>query len=128
MARHNYELIGVVSYSPELSYAELYELEEGLIVQLRDILTRSGADHLDFWGAGDALQFQCAFPGEDAALYGVCDEIIALLPPNVTGRLVSVDKQLTGMNLFCLAPDRWKEEKIEIAEDYYRRFFRMHRP
>ena len=124
MARHQCELFGVVLYGPDLSYQALYELEQQFIDRLREILEGAGAVHLDFWGAGDALQLQCSLGERDkATLHDICDEATAMLTGELRGRLVCVDKDLTAIDIFHLFPGNWEQEKVEIGEEFYRRSF-----
>lgn len=116
MSKYACELFGVLHYGPELSYYELYACEERLIVQLQELLEAMSAQHLDFWGTGDALQFQCALPDfEPDAVRAFCDEAVALLDSNLQGRVLCLNKQLSDVYVLHLAPGRWEECHYPIA-------------
>lgn len=120
MGRYECEVFGLINYSPDLSYDALYAEEERLLVELQDILDGLEAVHLDFWGSGDALQFQCALPEFDAPLLrSLCDEITALLKRKLhgklAGRLLALDKHLSRVHIFYLYPGRWSEQGQDIT-------------
>jgi hypothetical protein len=116
MAKHECELFGVVHYNPELTYYELYEVEENCILQLQDILDAYGAMHLDFWGAGDSLQLECGLAEYDPdILHDILDEVAAMLRGKLSGRVVCVKKDLTALSVFQVAPGRWTEEEVSLS-------------
>lgn len=115
MARFECELFGVVQYSQELSYDELYEVENGLIEKIQEVLEHNQADHLDFWGAGDCLQFQCAFPEYDAkTLDAVFTKTAEVLTGNLKGRLFCFDKHLEELCVVRLTPGNWQQASKKI--------------
>lgn len=115
MAKYNCEVFGLVSYSLEISYHELYEVEEQLLAQLQEVLEESGAVHLDFWGYGDSLRIQCSFSDFDVgALESVCQEIAALLPQDAHARFVCVDKQLRALQVFYVQSGQCEGVSIDI--------------
>ncbi len=129
MAKHKSVLIGLVRYSSELSYDELYELENLYIEGLTELLERFGAEHLDFWGMGDSLQFEGAFTEiPEPTMRALCDEACSLLRPGSTGRLALLDRNLCTLDLFHLEPGRWRNERFDIEETFYRRSFHGHGP
>jgi hypothetical protein len=120
MAKYNCEVIGVLQYSPDMGYHELYEMEERRIDEIHAILEHAGAEHIDFWGTGDALQLQCELQEYDEhALASLSDEIAAVLSDDVAGKMCCVDKSLSGLSLFFLAPGRWRREGLDLADTHY---------
>ena len=117
MAKYNCEVFGLIAYSLEISYHELYELEERLLAELQEVLEESGAVHLDFWGYGDTLQVQCSFGDFDVgALESVCQEIASLLPQDARARFVCVDKHLRTLQVFYLQNNQCEGVSIDINE------------
>lgn len=115
MSKHECEIFGLIRYGPDLSYYELYAEEERLLQALQDILQDMDARHLDFWGSGDALQFQCVLADfEPEILREFCDEAAALLHGNLQGRVLGLDKHLTRVHVFYLQPGRWREREQDI--------------
>ncbi len=116
MSKYECEVYGLVNYGPDLSYHELYELEEQLMCELQGVFDGLEAAHVNFWGAGDMLQFQCAFSELEALkVRDLCDEIIPLLRNDLTGRVLCMDKHLTAVHVFHLNPGGWKERSMDIT-------------
>ncbi len=116
MSKYECEVFGLIAYGPDLTYHELYELEERLMVELQDILTGMGAAHCNFWGAGDMLQFQCVFDTFDPAhIRDFCDEAVAMLHGDLKGRVLCLDRRLTAVHVFHIAPGRWKEQGFDLG-------------
>ncbi len=110
MARFECELFGIVQYSQELSYDELYEVENDLIEKIQEVLEDNQADHLDFWGDGDCLQFQCAFAEYDAqTLNTVFNDMAEVLADNLKGRVFCFDKHLEEVCVVRLQPGKWQQ-------------------
>ncbi len=115
MARFECELFGLVQYSQKLSYDELYEVENNLIEKIQEVLERNQAEHLDFWGAGDCLQFQCAFAEYDQKiLQTVFGETADVLTDELKGRLFCFDKHLEDVCVVRLSPGKWQEASKKI--------------
>ncbi len=115
MARFECELFGLVQYSQELSYDELYEVENDLIKKIQEVLERNKAEHLDFWGAGDCLQFQCAFSEYDPkTLHTVFDETAGVLTDALKGRLFCFDKHLEDVCVVRISSGKWQETSKKI--------------
>jgi hypothetical protein len=111
------ELIGLVQYSSELTYEALYDIEERFIQRMQASLESLEAERLDFWGTGDALQFQCGLPSYDPdSLRSLCDEAAACLDEGANGKIVCIDKHLTRIGVFRVAPQTWSEEVLDIAD------------
>ncbi len=118
MARYNCEVFGVIRYSLEISYHELYEVEEELIQQLTDAFGSFNAQHLDFWGYGDFLQLQCELADYETPLFtDICDDLVSLLPEDVAGQLLFVDKRLTSCAAYFLSKEGWREKMIDFSSD-----------
>ena len=129
MARHTSVLLGLVNYSPDLSYEALHSLESEYIEGLTELLEKFGAEHLDFWGIGDGLQLEAAFAeANEESMRGLCDEFCSLLRAGCRARLAFLDKNLTWMELFHLESGHWRQERLDIADTFYRRSFQGHRP
>ncbi|QJT09488.1 hypothetical protein [Oceanidesulfovibrio marinus] len=117
MARNDCRVYVALQYSQEISYHELHEVEQELIVVLQDTLIACGAVHLDFWGYGDSLQFDFSMERfEKEALKEMAQEIAGLLPADVSGRLVGVDKALRRLGVFNLTPGEARGSILNIAD------------
>lgn len=117
MGKYDCELFGHFLYSPEYSYDELYEIEEKVIQLVQEHLEEHNADHLDFWGAGDSLRFQCALGEyEQETCQDVADAIADQLPEGVHGRILSLDKNLEKMVIFFVRPGDWREQAYTFEE------------
>ena len=116
MAKYNCEIFGVVNYSLEISYHDLHEVEEGVILQLQETLERYGAEHLDFWGYGDSLQFQCALAEyDDQDLHSICEEIAGFLPQDIRGRMVGLDKGLNSLSVYYFTSGKCEYDEYDIS-------------
>ncbi len=117
MSKYECEIFGLINYSPDLSYYELYAEEERLVCGLQEAFENRDAHHLDFWGAGDALQFQCALRDFELDIVReLCDETAALLEGGLRGRILTLDKHLSRVHVFYLHPKGWEEKGHHIAE------------
>ncbi|THB67776.1 MAG: hypothetical protein D6E12_07930 [Desulfovibrio sp.] len=117
MAKYNCEVFGLISYSLEISYHDLYEVEETLMADLQEVLENLGGVHLDFWGYGDTLQLQCCFSEFDLDTLGaVCRDMAAKLPRDVNGKLVCVDKHLRNLQVYYLGEGQCQGVSLDIAE------------
>lgn len=117
MARNDCRVYVALQYSQEISYHELHEVEQELIVVLQDTLLDGGAVHLDFWGYGDSLQFDFSMERfESESLEAMAQKIASLLPSDVSGRLVGVDKALRRLGVFTLAPGEARGSILKIAD------------
>lgn len=129
MARHSNLLLGQVGYSLDLTYNEVMALESEYIQGLSELLSHYGADHLDFWGQGDALQLEAQLDDlDEETLRNFCGEVCTLLQPGSAGRLMLIDRNLLLIDLYHLNATNWRHERIEIEEAFYRRAFRGHGP
>jgi len=117
VTRYDCELFGLLNYSPELSYEALYAVEQKFIGHMQQALDAIAAEHLDFWGSGDVLQFQCALARFDRpTLHSLCDEAASCLVEQTQAKIVCIDKHLTRIGVYHLAPGSWREEELDIAE------------
>ncbi|MFW5734031.1 MAG: hypothetical protein ACOCWR_03125 [Oceanidesulfovibrio sp.] len=115
MAQNNCRVYVALQYSMEISYHELHEVEQELMVELQDMLLASGAVHLDFWGYGDSLQLDFSMERfESGTIEELAREIAALLPADVTGRIVGVDKGLRRMAFYTLVSGEAKGSVVEM--------------
>lgn len=115
MARYNCEAFGVICYSLEISYHDLYTVEEEVISGLQQVLERYNATHLDFWGYGDTLQFQFSLDEYSSKLFhDICEEICPMLGKDITARLVFVDKRLKGVAAYALSAESWTEQGLDL--------------
>ncbi len=115
MARFNCEIIGIVAYSPDFSYQELYEIEHTLIGQLQHILEQNGGDHLDFWGTGDCLQFQCVLNEyEEDSLDAIVDDLAESLADGLHGKAVCLEKHLDTLSVYYFRPQVWSKDRLEL--------------
>ena len=118
MAKYNCEIFGTFTYSLEISYHELYEVEQELILKVQDTLEHFGAQHLDFWGYGDTLQVQCALAEYDVPnLESLCDELAALLGQDMRAKFVCLDKHLNELSIFFLEKNTWRSRQVDISDD-----------
>lgn len=117
MARNNCRVYVALQYSLEISYHELHEVEQELIADIQDMLLASGAVHLDFWGYGDALQFDFSLERfEPETIEEIAQEMAALLPADVTGRLVGVDKGLRRLSVYTLVSGEAKGSAMDMGD------------
>ena len=120
MARYNCELYGVVRYSLGLSYHELHAVEEALLTGVQSLLESFSAQHIDFWGYGDMLQFQCSLPEYDVeALHELCDGVKELLSEDIACKMVVLDKTLKNFSVYNIDPANWQEDRIDISDEHF---------
>ena len=109
------ELYAQLSYGEQLTYEELLEVEEKLIVSLQELLERAEAMHLDFMQQGDCLLLQCVFSSPRRYVFRkIAMHIAGILPDHVSGRLFFLDKMLETVHLYWVEPGRWREVIREI--------------
>lgn len=117
MDKNRSELFGQFCYDDSLTYEDLLRVEEILISDLQNLFSRATAEHIDFTPLGDALMCQCVFEEHKQYIYRkIAQEITAILPKGVTGRLLCVDKNLNGMHIYWLEAGQWQEEERNIPE------------
>lgn len=112
MDKHNTEIFGEFTYAERLTYETLLAYESLLLENLDNIFLEAGAEHLDFTPQGDILRFQCAFESRNLEiLRDIAQEITAILPPGVRGKLLCLEKDLSLYNLFWLQRGQWQEKE-----------------
>lgn len=115
MSTYNCHLFGSLFYSQSISYHELQEVEQELMVQIQDLLNTYSAGHLDFWGYGDLLRLECGMEQFDAETLADCaKDLAALLPDGVTARLLGIDKNLRQVVAFGVWPGSVRKEDVDI--------------
>ncbi|MGX7950250.1 hypothetical protein [Oleidesulfovibrio alaskensis] len=115
MAKYDCEMFGFFSYSPELSYNELYALEESFRSTLHDALAAHGADYMQYEPEGDALRVQCVFAGcEEEVFHAVCDTVVRSMSGHVHGRLLFVNKNLQELLVYRLQHTGWSEAAVSL--------------
>ena len=113
MDKYNTEIFGEFTYAESITYEDLLRYETILLKNLEEILADGGAEHLDFTPLGDTLMFQCAFITQNLEiLRDMSDEICALLPEGVRGKLMCLQKSLTTYHLFWLKRGQWQEKEF----------------
>ncbi|MFV0422603.1 hypothetical protein [Oleidesulfovibrio sp.] len=115
MAKYDCEMFGYFSYSPDLSYSELHELEAGFRDALQDALEQRGADFMQFEPEGDALRVQCVF-GEchEENFHEVCDAVVQGMNNHVFGKMLFVNKNLQELLVYRLESKGWYEGAIDL--------------
>ncbi len=104
------ELYAQLSYGEQLTYEELLEVEDKLIIALQDLLERAEAMHLDFTQQGDCLLLQCVFTAPKRYIFRkIAMHIAGILPDHVTGRLLFLDKMLETVHVYWVEPGCWRE-------------------
>ncbi|GAB7081059.1 hypothetical protein [Megalodesulfovibrio paquesii] len=115
MSALNCHVFGTLMYSQSISYHELQEVEQDLMVQIQDVLNGYGAAHLDFWGYGDLLRLEFALEDFDAETLGdCCRDLAALLPDGVSGRMLGIDKNMKHAAAFGLWPGNIRQETLDL--------------
>lgn len=117
MDKYNTEIFGEFTYPESMTYEDLLESESMLLENIDNIMLDSGAEHLDFNPLGDILMFQCAFVTRNLEiLRDIADELAALLPQGITGKLLCLEKNLTSYHLFWLARGQWQEYEYKLPD------------
>lgn len=115
-SRYPCEMYGQLFYSPDLSYNDLYAHEHRLIDELTEFLNANRAAHLDFTPDGDSLRFQCELDNyAEDFFHGLADGIMAMLSPEIEGRILFVDKATLGVvHVYAVGDKDWQEAAIGI--------------
>lgn len=115
MSTYNCHVFGTLFYSQSISYLELQEVEQELMFQIQDLLNTYSAAHLDFWGYGDLLRLEFGLEHFDLETLADCaDDLAALLPDGVSGRVVGIDKNLRQILTFGLQPGLAHKETVDV--------------
>lgn len=117
MDKNQSEIFGEFSYPESMTYESLLDCEKLLIEQLDNIFLDAGAEHLDFTPLGDILMMQCAFEIKNLEIMrDISQEIGAILPPGVTGRLLCVEKNLVSCHIFWIQKGQWQEKGYKLPK------------
>lgn len=121
MSKYNCEILGVVHYSQDLSYHELYELEESLMEGFQGLMDRYGAEHLDFWAQGDALRLHSSMMDYDPeAMRHMGREAADMLPADVSCKLMAVQTDLASSIIFYISGNKLREGFLEFGTEFFR--------
>ncbi len=101
MARNNCRVYCCLHYGLDITYEDLQTVEAELTATLQDRITELGGVHLDFWGYGDSLQIEFAFPRfDDDQVEGFAHALAELLPEDVHARVIALDRGLERAALY----------------------------
>lgn len=115
MDKYNTEIFGEFTYPESMTYESLLESENMLLENIDSIMLDGGAEHLDFNPLGDKLMFQCAFVTQNLEiLRDIANEIAALLPKGVKGKLLCLEKDLSSYHLFWIQRGQWQEYEYKL--------------
>lgn len=115
MDKYNTEIFGEFTYPESMTYEALLESESMLLENIDSIMLDGGAEHLDFNPLGDILMFQCAFVTQNLEiLRDIVDEIAALLPKGIKGKILCLEKNLTSYHLFWIERGQWQEYEYNV--------------
>ena len=115
MDKNQIEIFGELTYSEHLTYEELLDRERVLLEQLDGIFLDAGAAHLDFTPHGDLLMLQCAFEYRNLEIMrDIAQEVAAVLPDGIRGRIFCLEKNLAYGHMFWIAPLQWQEREFEL--------------
>lgn len=116
MAAFNCEIFAVFSYSQEISYHELHEVEQNLMQDVADAINAVGGEHLDFWGYGDTLR--CSFSlaeYDEELLADFADIVCNILPGATSSKLLCVDKQLKRLAVGHAVPGDYQFRRLDTS-------------
>lgn len=117
MDKNQSEIFGEFTYAEKMTYEELLASEHILLEQISDILQEAGAEHLDFTPLGDILMVQCAFEVKNLEiLRDVANEIAAMLPKAVTGRILCLETNLVSCHIFWIRKGQWQEKEYILPK------------
>lgn len=118
MDKNQCEVFARFTYADSLTYDELLDAESALMARLEHILADAGGQHLDFTPLGDMLRFQCALESLDLENFrDIAAGIAAILPDGIKGRLLFLDKSLSGLYLFWLRKGQWRQGMWPVPLD-----------
>jgi len=111
------EIFGEFTYPESMTYEELLDTEEFLKVQLDSLFLDAGAEHLDFTPLGDILMLQCAFECRNLEiLRDIVQEVASLLPEDMCGRILCLEKNLVSYHLFWIKRGEWQEGEYNLPK------------
>ena len=115
MAKYRYEMFGNMVYGEALTYEELIDREQALMVAMTAYLQSLGASHIDFQQLGDALYVQCLFAEQDARNFEeVGDAIATLAGQDIEGRLVFFGRDLGRVYCFFFADEECQGGRLNL--------------
>ncbi|MDL2316134.1 hypothetical protein LJC59_03525 [Desulfovibrio sp. OttesenSCG-928-A18] len=115
MAHYATELFIRCTYSLELSYDELLELEAELKLAVNALLERHEADFIHFEPLGDTMRVQCVFSNYDEQLFhSMCEGMAPHMDGRVEGRLLFVHKDLDTVHFYAVNNKKWRESRIAL--------------
>lgn len=115
MNKNQSEIFCEFTYPDSMTYEKLLEIENLLIDQLDAIFLDSGAEHIDFTPMGDILMMQCAFEIRNLEIFrDISNEIALILPPDVKGRILCLEKNLVSCHIFWIERGRWQEKEYRL--------------
>lgn len=111
------EMFAQFVYSPDLSYDELHEKEDGITTFTEALLARFGGTFINFEPVGDALHAQCVFQkfSEETA-HELCDALVPLMDHGVEARFFFVRKTLVLVSLYTLSEGVWQEAQMQLPD------------
>ena len=120
MAYYTIEVFGHITYSSELSYHDLLELEETAKATVQGILEKSGGEFIHFEAMGDTLRFQCLLPEEnDEVFHAICDGFAPHANEHLDIRLLFVDKDLGSIYFYSISAGKWQEATVALPPPGY---------
>jgi len=115
MAKYRYEMFANLIYGETLTYEELINREQSLMVELTAYLQNIGASHIDFQPLGDALYIQCVFAEQDARNFEeVADAVARLSGQHMEGRLIFFGRDLGRIYCFFLADESVQSGRLNL--------------
>lgn len=115
MDKNQTEIYGEFTYPESMTYEELLSAENYLKEQVDYLFLDAGAEHLDFTPLGDILMVQCAFECRNLEiLRDIAQEVASILPENVRGRILCLEKNLASYHLFWLERGAWQEREYHL--------------
>ena len=120
MARYPCEMFAQFYYSPDLTYDELYRLEEELIQKMDIIFSEEGGIHLEFWPDSDSFAVQGQFDEFSRYKFDrMVEQIKTLLPLAVQSRILLVNRAgLDKIFIYNLTRDSREFEEITLPSPF----------
>ncbi len=118
MDKTSSEIFGHFIYDESLSYDQLLSMEENFIDAIETLLERAEIANIDFTPMGDSLMLQCKCIGHKVYLFRkLACELVEMLPPKISGRLVCISHGLNACHIYWLQPKKWDEQTIAIPNE-----------
>lgn len=117
MNKYLSEIFAEFTYAESMSYADLLICENMLLENLEGIFKDGGAEHLDFTPLGDMLMSQCALEIRNLEiLRDIAQEIAIILPKNIRGRILCLQKNLDSYDIYWIQRGKWSEKHYQIPK------------